>query len=123
MSPDCDAWRIGHGAENPPRPGWPPPQTARAKLLRVLQERCFFRLERTTYSHFRSIAATNRDLYADMLADRFREDLFYRLAEFRITIPPLRAPGRHPLADRADPAADRGGAGQRSPCPSSFCAT
>ncbi|MEI8324402.1 MAG: sigma-54 dependent transcriptional regulator [Betaproteobacteria bacterium] len=68
------------------------PASMQAKLLRVLQEKCFFRLgsERTTCSDFRILAATNRDLYADMSAGSFREDLFYRLAVIRITIPPLR---------------------------------
>jgi DNA-binding NtrC family response regulator len=68
------------------------PASMQAKLLRALQERCFFRLgaERTTRSNFRVIAATNRDLHADMAAGRFREDLFYRLAVIGIGLPPLR---------------------------------
>lgn len=68
------------------------PASMQAKLLRALQEKCFFRLgaERTTHSDFRVIAATNRDLYADMAAGKFREDLFYRLAVIRVEIPPLR---------------------------------
>lgn len=68
------------------------PPSMQAKLLRALQEKCFFRLgaERTTRSDFRIVAATNRDLYADMNAGKFREDLFYRLAVIRIDLPPLR---------------------------------
>jgi DNA-binding NtrC family response regulator len=68
------------------------PANMQAKLLRALQEKCFFRLgaEKTTQSDFRIIAATNRDLIADMNAGRFREDLFYRLAVIRIHLPPLR---------------------------------
>ncbi len=68
------------------------PASMQAKLLRALQERCFFRLgaEKTTQSDFRVIAATNRDLYAEMSGGAFREDLFYRLAVIRITLPPLR---------------------------------
>lgn len=68
------------------------PASMQAKLLRALQEKCFFRLgsEKTTHSDFRIIAATNRDLYADMNAGTFREDLFYRLAVIRIPLPPLR---------------------------------
>ena len=68
------------------------PSSMQAKLLRALQEQCFFRLgaERTTRSDFRIVAATNRDLHADMEAGAFREDLFYRLAVIRINLPPLR---------------------------------
>ncbi len=68
------------------------PASMQAKLLRALQERCFFRLgaEKTTQSDFRVIAATNRDLYTDMSRGLFREDLFYRLAVIRIALPPLR---------------------------------
>ena len=68
------------------------PASMQAKLLRALQERCFFRLgaERTTHSDFRLLSATNRDLHADMHDGRFREDLFYRLAVIRIGLPPLR---------------------------------
>lgn len=68
------------------------PASMQAKLLRALQEKCFFRLgaEKITQSGFRILAATNRDLYADMNAGHFREDLFYRLAVIKIELPPLR---------------------------------
>lgn len=68
------------------------PASMQAKLLRALHERSFFRLgsEKVTRSDFRIIAATNRDLHADMAAGTFREDLFYRLAVIRIGLPPLR---------------------------------
>jgi DNA-binding NtrC family response regulator len=68
------------------------PAPMQAKLLRALQERCFFRLgaEKTSRSDFRLVAATNRDLYAEMSKGSFREDLFYRLAVIRIALPPLR---------------------------------
>lgn len=68
------------------------PSNMQAKLLRALQERAFFRLgsENLTTSDFRIVAATNRDLQADMAAGKFREDLFYRIAVLSIHLPPLR---------------------------------
>lgn len=68
------------------------PANMQAKLLRALQERCFFRLgsEKTTHSNFRLIAATNQDLHAKMVDGSFREDLFYRLAVIKVELPPLR---------------------------------
>ncbi len=63
-----------------------------AKILRVLQERTFERLG-GTYSisvDVRVIAATNKDLLSLVKEDKFREDLYYRLSVFPISIPPLR---------------------------------
>jgi DNA-binding NtrC family response regulator len=62
-------------------------------LLRVLQERRFFRVGGTSEIavDVRVVAATHRDLEADVREGRFRDDLFYRLNVINIRIPPLRA--------------------------------
>ncbi|MGA1841020.1 MAG: sigma-54-dependent transcriptional regulator [bacterium] len=63
-----------------------------AKLLRFLEQRSFRRIGGTVDHKvdLRVIAATNRDLRKKIVSKEFREDLFYRLNVFPITIPPLR---------------------------------
>jgi DNA-binding NtrC family response regulator len=71
-----------------------------AKLLRVLESGKVVRLGSTEEIavDVRILAATNRDLSAESRAGRFREDLFFRLAAFRIDVPPLRErPAEIPL--------------------------
>ena len=62
------------------------------KLLRVLQEREFERVggTKTLRTENRTVAATNRNLDKAIEQGEFREDLFYRLNVFSITVPPLR---------------------------------
>ncbi len=62
------------------------------KLLRFLQENCFERVggEKTISVKVKIISATNKDLKGEVKAERFREDLFYRLNVIPIIIPPLR---------------------------------
>jgi transcriptional regulator with GAF, ATPase, and Fis domain len=68
------------------------PLESQAKLLRVLEEGAFERLggSKTIKVNVRIIAATNRNLEEDVGNGRFREDLWYRLNVFPITLPPLR---------------------------------
>ncbi len=66
-----------------------------AKLLRFLQEKQFERVgeNRTQSADVRIVAATNRDLDADVATGRFRQDLLYRLNVVELTVPPLRQRG------------------------------
>ncbi len=68
------------------------PLELQSKLLRVIQDGEFERLgsPRTIKTDVRIIAATNRSLEEEIRNGRFREDLFYRLNVFPITMPPLR---------------------------------
>ena len=66
--------------------------TVQARLLKALEEKRFRRVGgvRDLNANFRLVAATNRDLSAEVTASRFREDLYYRLNVVRIHMPPLR---------------------------------
>jgi DNA-binding NtrC family response regulator len=68
------------------------PLSLQAKLLRVLQERRFRRVggKDEVAVNIRVVAAASRDLMGEIRAQRFREDLYYRLNVGYITIPPLR---------------------------------
>lgn len=67
----------------------PPTQ---ARLLRVLENGAFRRLgeEKERRAAVRVIGATNKDLEEEVLSGRFRQDLYYRLSKFLLSIPPLR---------------------------------
>jgi len=76
------------------------PTSFQTRLLRVLQEGRFLRLGATeeTEVDVRVIAATNRDLEAEVKAGRFREDLYFRLRGSEIYLPQLRDRGHEDIA-------------------------
>jgi two-component system response regulator HydG len=68
------------------------PLSLQPKILRALEEKSFERVGGTALLHVdvRVVAATNKHLKAQVAARQFREDLYFRLSVFPITIPPLR---------------------------------
>src|SRR6185436_9265480 len=66
--------------------------TVQARLLKAIEEKKFRRVGgiRDLRADFRLLAATNRDLPAEIAAGRFRNDLYYRLNVVRLRVPPLR---------------------------------
>jgi DNA-binding NtrC family response regulator len=75
------------------------PLDLQPKLLRVLENGAFQRVGETTtrLSKARIVAATNRDLRAEVKAGRFRADLYHRLSVFSIAVPPLNELGEDKL--------------------------
>jgi DNA-binding NtrC family response regulator len=80
------------------------PLSLQAKLLRVLERKVITRVGGTAEiaADARVIAATHRDLEADVRAGRFRQDLLFRIAGFTLVVPPLRDRPSEivPLAER-----------------------
>ncbi|HVA64150.1 MAG TPA: sigma-54 dependent transcriptional regulator [Terriglobales bacterium] len=76
------------------------PLAVQSKILRVLEERSFERVGgvQTVQVDVRIVAATNRDLELATREKQFREDLYFRLSAFPITIPPLRDRGEDVLS-------------------------
>ena len=68
------------------------PVHLQVKLLRLLEQKTFVRVggTKTKRADFRLVAATNRNLFEEVKAGRFREDLYYRLNALELNIPPLR---------------------------------
>lgn len=68
------------------------PGPLQAQLLRAVQEKSYKRVGSNVWreTEFRLVAATNRDLLADVETGRFRRDLYYRIAAWVIHLPPLR---------------------------------
>ncbi len=66
--------------------------TLQAELLRVVQERTYKRVGSNTWHqvNFRLVCATNRDLLAEEAKGRFRRDLYFRIASWTCSLPPLR---------------------------------
>ena len=89
------------------------PLALQAKILRALEEKQFERVGGTQSLHVdvRVVAATNRNLKQRVAARQFREDLYFRLSVFPITIPPLR--------ERPDDIADPGAPLRREVLPRS----
>jgi DNA-binding NtrC family response regulator len=93
------------------------PADTQVKLLRAIEQRQFERVggNATLKSDFRLVAATHRDLAALIKQGKFREDLYFRLAVFPLSLPPLRQRGddvlllaRHFLARRGGKALQLG---------------